>query len=130
MLERTSVCWLAGIGIALAAACATAKAQEGSSTKPGEVLATKAAPVELRSPDGAVKVTVEESVGHAPPTYRIERKGETVIAPSPLGLDILYAKNFGPFDISGTQWRSVDLVLKMSRPQASTLFAYSTLFCF
>jgi alpha-glucosidase len=120
MLERTSVCWLAGIGIALGAACATAQAQEGSSTKPGEVLATKAAPVELRSPDGAVKVTVEESVGDAPPTYRIERKGETVIAPSPLGLDILYAKNFGPFDISGTQWRSVDEVHKLIATKASS----------
>src|SRR5258708_35734913 len=108
MLERTSVCWLAGIGIALAAACATAQAQEGSSTKPGEVLATKGAPVELRSPDGAVKVTVEESVGDAPPTYRLERKGETVIGPSPLGLDIRYAKNSGPFAISGTHRRAVD----------------------
>jgi hypothetical protein len=29
--------------------------------------------VELRSPDGAVKVTIAESIGDAPPTYRIER---------------------------------------------------------
>src|SRR5258708_36412005 len=108
MLERTSVCWLAGIGIALAAACATAQAQEGSSTKPGEVLATKGAPVELRSPDGAVKVTVEESVRDAPPTDRIERNGETVIAPSPLRLDILYAKKFRAFHMSGTPRRDGD----------------------
>src|SRR5580704_13597202 len=99
MWERTSAFWRTGI--VLAAACATTQAQEGNSTKPGEVPTAEAAPVELRSPDGAVKVTVKESVGDAPPTYRIERKGEAVIAPSPLGLDILYTKNFGPFDISG-----------------------------
>ncbi|MET0309175.1 MAG: glycoside hydrolase family 97 protein [Sphingomonas sp.] len=87
---------------------------------PLPALAAEAQPVELLSPDGSIKVTVEASVGDTPPMYRIERKGETVIAPSPLGLDILYTKNFGPFDIAGTARRSVDEVHKLIATKASS----------
>ena len=86
----------------------------------GQGLAAEPAPVELFSPDGSVKVTIEASAGEAPPTYRIERKGEPIIAPSPLGLDILYTKNFGPFDITGTQRRSVDEVHPLIATKASS----------
>src|ERR1700751_3049086 len=86
----------------------------------GQVLAAEPAAVELASPDNSVKVTIEASVGEAPPTYRIERKGELIIAPSPLGLDILYTRNFGPFDITGTRRRSVDEVHKLIATKASS----------
>ena len=96
----------------------------------GQVLAAEPVPMELVSPDGSVKVTIEASVGEAPPTYRIERKGEMIIAPSPLGLDILYTKNFGPFDITGTQRRSVDEVHRSSprRPRALAIISTKSSF--
>jgi len=77
-------------------------------------------PLELRSPDGSVVVKIEESKGEAPPTYSVTRKGETIISDSPLGLDILYTKNFGTFDIADAGRRSVDETHKLIATKAST----------
>jgi alpha-glucosidase len=82
--------------------------------------AQQSVPVELLSPDGMVKVTLDASSGDAPPAYRIERHGEVVIAPSPLGLDILYTKNFGAFDFTGSARRSVDVMHKLIATKASS----------
>lgn len=100
---------MASIAMAAATLMATAPGSPGA-----------AAPLELLSPDRSVRVVIEASMGDASPSYRVERHGETVIAPSPLGLDILYTKNFGPFDFSGSERRTIDETHTLVATKASS----------
>jgi alpha-glucosidase len=69
-----------------------------------------AGPVTLQSPDGSILWTLEGAAPGHPARYRVERRGEAVIAPSPVGLDFADGPG-GDLAIGSVTRRSVDEVV-------------------
>ncbi|HTM81135.1 glycoside hydrolase family 97 protein [Asticcacaulis sp.] len=82
--------------------------------------ALAAEPLSLTSPDGKITFTFEPSKGEDSPTYAVSRYGETVISSSPLGIDLLYTKNFGPFDVVDSKTSSADNTYPLIATKAAT----------
>jgi len=62
----------------------------------------------LRSPDGSIVWTLEGGTRDRPARYRIDRRGEAVIAPSPLGLEFTDGRRTGDMNERIVSRRSED----------------------
>jgi alpha-glucosidase len=74
--------------------------------------------IRLSSPDGSISFILDPSGGPSP-TYRIERAGETVIAPSPLGFSFADRPGTGAMTAQETGRTSVDRTLPLIATKAS-----------
>jgi alpha-glucosidase len=72
----------------------------------------------LSSPDGSITVILAQTE-RGTPTYRIERRGETVIAPSPLGFRFADDSTTGAVRIAETARTSVDRTVSLVATKAS-----------
>ncbi|PTQ13088.1 alpha-glucosidase [Sphingomonas oleivorans] len=79
-----------------------------------------AAPLELKSPDGSISVSFTPSVGDQPPLYQVTRKGEVVIASSPLGLNLYDVTPFGPLEVVAANRASADRSYKLTATKTAT----------
>jgi alpha-glucosidase len=80
----------------------------------------QAAPVDLASPNGRVAVTLDQDALGVP-TYAVRFGGETVIAPSPMGLELAGENPVGPGAVAGGVERSsVDETYKIVAGKADS----------
>ena len=81
------------------------------------------AAMELRSPDGSIAVSIVVPPDR-PPSYSIARKGEVIIAPSGLRLQLLDDRGFYSFEVLGSSTRQVDQTHPLIATKASTTRDY------
>jgi alpha-glucosidase len=72
-----------------------------------QAMASADADYSVSSPDGSISIALQVGAD-GPPRYEVTRRGETVIAPSQLRLQLMDDRGFERFDAVSSQRRSVD----------------------
>jgi len=78
--------------------------------------AAQAAPIVVSSPDGRTAIRIEQDASQ----FTVARRGKTVIAPSPLGLELDGAPDFGPLALERREDVKVDRTIPLVATKAST----------
>jgi alpha-glucosidase len=78
--------------------------------------AAQAAPIVVSSPDGRTAIRIEKDASQ----FTVARRGKTVIAPSPLGLELDGAPAFGPLALERRDDVRVDRTIPLVATKAST----------
>jgi len=78
--------------------------------------AAQAAPIVVSSPDGRTAIRIEQDASQ----FTVARRGKTVIAPSPLGLELDGAPDFGPLALERREDVKVDRTIPLVATKASS----------
>lgn len=84
------------------------------------LLAAIAGSIALRSPDGATRINVASDGS----TLSLFRNGEQILAPSPLGLELYGAPEFGPLKLVGVKKETLRRVIPLTATKARNALEY------
>jgi alpha-glucosidase len=84
------------------------------------ILAAAASSILLSSPDGSIRIAIAQDGS----TLSVSRKGERILAPSPLGLELARAPDFGKLTLAGVKRNSHKGVIPLTATKARSALDY------